>query len=595
MEQYHEEEILGKAYDARLMKRLLSYLKPYRTEFALSFGLLICVSLLQLAGPYLTKIAIDSYIRTGNLAGLDVIGLIYIIVLGLIFLLQYAQTYTMELMGQKVMYDLRIEIFSHLQKMSLSYFDKNPVGRLMTRVVNDIEVLNEMFSSGLVTIFGDLFVLAGISAAMLALSWKLALIIFTVIPPIILATAIYRQKARAIYRLMRTQLAKLNAFLQENISGMGTVQAFGRESKNFQQFDDLNRTNLNYMLKAIFYNALFFPVVEIISAIAIGLIIWYGGGQVIQNLIMPGVIVAFIQYTNRFFMPIRDLAEKYNILQAAMASSERTFKVLDTKEEVVSPVKPVKLGPVRGEIEYKDVWFAYKPGEDVLRGFSLRIEPGERLALVGQTGAGKTTAVSLLLRFYEFQKGQILLDGVDIRRLDKYELRKKIGLVLQDTFIFSGTVRDNISLGSAEIPLQKAVDAARIVNAHRFIEKLPGQYDSAIEERGSTLSFGQRQLLAFARALAFDPPILIFDEATSSVDPDTEMAIREAIDELLKGRTSIIIAHRLSTIQKATRIAVVHKGRIVETGTHEELMRRKRFYYKLYRIQWEGQVAFKGA
>ena len=586
---YHEEEKLGKAYDHRLMRRLLRYLRPYQVTVVISVALLLVVAGLQLVGPYLTKVAIDKHIAFKNLSGLAKIAVLYLAVLVFQFTVRYIQTYIMQLMGQKAMYDLRMQLFSHLQKMSLSFFDKNPVGRLMTRLTSDVQVLNQMFTEGVVAIFGDIFILIGIVAVMLAVDYRLALVTFVTLPLLILATAIFRKKVRGVYRLVRTRTARLNAFMQEHISGMAVIQLFAQERKILNDFDDVNSSLRQAYLKTVFYYAIFFPVVEVIGAVSLGLIIWYGGGGVLAGSISFGVLVAFIQYAEMFYHPIRDLSEKYNILQSAMASSERIFGLLDTKPSIVPPERSVKLETLRGEIEFREVHFAYNQGEPVLEGVSFKIQPGKRVAFVGATGAGKSSIISLLCRFYEYQKGEILIDGKDLRRIDPQELRKQMALVLQDVFLFSGDILANIRLGNEEISFDKVKEVSEYVNADQFISSFREGYGEPVGERGSNLSGGQKQLLAFARALVFDPRILILDEATSSVDTETELLIREAVGKLIRGRTSLIIAHRLSTIQDCDKIIVIHKGKVREEGTHGELLRKRGIYYRLYQLQYKDQ------
>lgn len=602
-----EDEIIGKAYDSKLTRRLLTYLKPYRTKVILSIISLMAISLLQLVGPYLTKIAIDDHIRVSDWSGMDRLGLLYVIVLLAIFALQYLQVYIMRLTGQGVMYDLRSQLFSHIQKMSLSFFDRNPVGRLMTRIVNDVEVLNELFTSGLVVVFGDFFILTGITATLFVLDWKLALIAFSIMPFLIYAARLYRERARSAYRETRINLARLNSHLHENISGINTVQAFGKEEDNFRKFDHANLENCNSQLRSIFYNALFFPTIEVFAAVSISLIIWYGGGQVIKDAIMPGVLVAFIQYLQRFFKPIRDLTEKYNIMQSAMASSERIFKLLDTPEDIPNPMSPNYVNKIRGDIRFENVWFSYNHLDEdqlpmanrphysstafvnnyVLRDISFHLNPGESVAIVGATGSGKTSIINLLGRFYDIQRGNIFIDDIDISKLDKFQLRKNIGIVLQDVFLFSGDIEYNITIGNEEIPFSRVKEAAAYVNADSFIDKFQNNYHQEIYERGNNLSQGQKQLLAFARALAYDPKILILDEATSSVDTDTELLIRDALRKLINGRTSIIVAHRLSTIRDVDRIIVLKNGKIAEEGVHEELLSQRGIYYNLYQLQYQ--------
>jgi len=585
----HEDEIIGKAYDARLMRRLLSFFEPYKKQLTISILLLIVISILNLSGPYLTKIAIDNYILNGDWSAVNFVMAVYFMVLLLTFSLQYAQVYIMQLTGQRAMYDIRVKLFAHIEKMSLSFFNNNPIGRLVTRVVNDIEVLNEMFTQGIVVAIGDLLTLIGIAIALLILNLKLALLTFIVLPPLLYATKFYRDRARDSYRNIRTNLAKLNSYLQENIGGMSTVQVFNREDENFKRFDRINIENRDEQMRSLIYNAIYFPSIEFFSAIAVGVIIWHGGGEAIRGGIQLGVLVAFIQYVQRFFQPVRDFAEKYNIMQASMASSERIFKLLDTHEEISNPQKPVILRDVKGDIEFRDVWFSYNhtSSEDyILKGISFHLKAGESAAIVGATGAGKTSIINLLGRFYDIQKGSILIDNIDIRDIDKKSLRRNIGIVLQDVFLFAGDIENNIRLGEEGISIEKVYESAEIVNAHRFIERLPKGYKEDVQERGSTLSLGQKQLISFARVLAFNPKILILDEATSSVDTETEILIREALRKLIKNRTSIIIAHRLSTIRYVDKIIVIHDGEIVEMGNHEELLKNNGMYHNLYQLQF---------
>jgi len=588
---YHEEEVLGKAYDSRLMKRLLRFLRPYRLQVIIGVCLLAFTTLTQLAGPYLTKVAIDRYIANKQIHGLTIIAMLYLAVLALEFVITYVQMYLTQWIGQKVMYDIRTLIFSHLQKLPLSFFDKNPVGRLVTRTTNDVETLNEMLSSGVVTIFGDIFVLVGIVIMMLNLNWQLALVTFSVLPLIFYATFLFRSRVRESYRKIRIRIARINSYLQENISGMSTVQIFNREAKNSTRFDELNKDHLLAYLQTIRYYAIFFPAIELISAIALALILWYGGIEVVSNTLTIGVVVAFVQYSQRFFQPIRDLSEKYNIMQAAMASSERIFKLLDSPEQIMVPESPLSLPSPRGEIEFDDVSFSYNGDDYVLENVSFKIRPGEKVAVVGATGAGKTTLINLITRMYEPSKGKIYLDGVDTSRLQVRDLRERIRMVLQDVFIFSGSVKENVRLGNKNISMERVEQASKDVNAHPFVAKLPDGYSHELSERGSNISVGQKQLLSFARALAHNPEILILDEATSSVDIETEHLIQDAINKLMANRTSLIIAHRLSTIQNVDWIIVLHKGKIREMGTHEELMEKRGIYYRLYQLQYALEPA----
>lgn len=591
----HEEEVLGKAYDSRLMRRLITYLRPYKKFVALAFLLILFESALEAAFPLLTKVAIDDYIANSNVSGLALIAGIYVGLLVVKFVAGSLQSYTLQNTGQKIMYDMRMQVFTHLQRLSPSFYDKNPVGRLITRVITDVDVLNELFSAGIVSIFGDIFTLTGIMIAILVLDWELGLVTLSVVPLIGLTTAVFRRKARDSYRRVRIAIAKINAFLQEHITGMPVVQLYNRERKSFRKFDSINNEHLAANLDAIMAYAWFYPAIELLSAVAVALIIWYGGGKVVAGAATLGALVAFIQYSNRFFRPIADMSEKYNILQSAMASSERLFKLLDTPPAIVN--RPAAVKPARkprGEIEFRNVWFAYNTEDWVLRDVSFHVSPGESVAIVGHTGAGKTTTTSLLTRFYDIQKGQILLDGMDTASLDIPHLRSCFAVVLQDVFLFSGTMESNIRLGSP-ISRERLMAAAEDVNLGPFLNTLPLGLEHPVNERGTTLSVGQRQLLAFARALAHDRQILILDEATSSVDTETEIQIRKAIERLMAGRTSIIIAHRLSTIQKCDKIIVMHKGRVREVGTHQQLLAQRGIYYKLYQLQYKDQeVAVPG-
>ncbi len=584
-----DDEILGKAYDARLMARILRYLRPYWKLLAVAFTFLLLHSGAQLMGPLITKIAIDRYIARQDVQGLESMVLIYLGVALLGFVFLFVKTYTTEYTGQRAMHDLRLEIFTHLQKQDMIYFDRNPVGRLMTRTINDVETLNELFSTGVVGLLGDLFIVVGIAGAMLWLDWQLALICLAAFPLILYLSRFYRRRAREVYRESRLILAQLNSRLQENIAGIGTIQAFGQEEKMYRRFQDINLSYRNVLLRSVQYNAMFFPIIEVFSALSIGLLLWYGGSLILQNAIEAGVIVAFIQYIQRMYQPIRDLAEKYNIMQAAMASSERIFNLLDTPVTIENTPQPKASLEFGGEVEFKDVWLSYNPNEPVLKGISFHIRPGEKVALVGATGGGKTSITSALCRFYEIQRGAILVDGIDIRDWDKQTLRRHLGLVLQDVFLFSGDIAANITLGDARVSEKQMIEASRRVNIAPFIERLPGRYQEEVQERGSTLSQGQRQLLSFARALAFDPKILILDEATSSVDTVTEMLIQDALQELLKNRTALIIAHRLSTIKNADRILVIHKGEIWEEGNHSDLLAKGGLYSRLYDLQYRFQ------
>jgi len=649
-----EEEVLGKAYDSRLMARLLKYLRPYRWQVAIALASILLKSFADVLGPYLTKVAIDRYLAPVKgvssgfwswlspraITGIAQIAGIYVGLLVFSFLLDFLQTYFMQWTGQKVMFDLRRQIFRHLQRVHIAFYDKNPVGRLVTRVTTDVDALNEMFTSGVVSIFEDLFVLLGILGVMLCMNWKLALITFAVLPFIVYSTKIFRDRVRDSYRRIRVAIARINSYLQEHISGMVVLQLFNRERKAYDRFSEINRNHMDAYKDAIMAYSVYYPVVEVLSAIAIACVIWFGGGDVIRNIhvssvavsfnwktliafrLVPvvatlGVLVAFIQYALRFFRPIMDFSEKYNILQSAMAASERIFKLLDTPAEVVSPAV-VKHPEGSGRIEFDHVWFAYRDISEnnetsvvtgapsvqaetaenapdwVLRDVSFTIEPGETAAIVGHTGAGKTTLISLLLRFYDVQKGAVRIDGIDVKDMDLVELRSRFGVVLQDPFLFSGTIGGNIRMGTARIQDAHVQKAAEDVNLADFIRALPKGFDEEVRERGSTLSTGQKQLISFARALAHEPKILILDEATSSVDTETEFRVRDALSHMVEGRTSLIIAHRLSTVQRADKIIVMHKGQVREMGTHQQLLAQHGIYFKLYQLQYKDQEIAAG-
>jgi len=634
-----EEEVLGKAYDARLMRRLLGYLKPYTWQVVIALVAIVLKAGADVLGPYLTKVAVDKYmthspgahsfldrwLSSKPLTGIGQIGGLYLALLGVSFFLDFLQTYFMQWTGQKVMFDLRKQIFRHLQRMHVGFFDRNPVGRLVTRVTTDVDALNEMFTSGVVSIFEDVFVLGGIIVIMLKMDWRLALLTFSVLPFIFIATMVFRRKVRDSYRRIRTAIARINSYLQEHVSGMVVLQLFNREKRAYARFKEINAQHMEAFKDAILAYAFYYPVVEILSALAIAMVIWFGGNQTLRGITTLGVLVAFMQYAQRFFRPIQDLSEKYNILQSAMASAERIFKLLDAKIEVLTPSHPKKVeGP--GRIEFDHVWFAYRnvpseskdgtsskhrassPGGDgarssssgsedsgvnepdwVLKDVSFAVEPGETVAFVGHTGAGKTTIISLLLRFYDVQKGAIRIDGIDVREMDLNDLRRRFGVVLQDPFLFTGTLEQNIRLGSDWITDEQVARAAEEVNLGDFIRSLSNGFKEPVHERGSTLSTGQKQLISFARALAHDPKILILDEATSSVDTETEMKVREALTKLVEGRTSVVVAHRLSTIQRADKIIVMHKGKVREMGTHQQLLAQHGIYYKLYQLQYKDQ------
>jgi len=665
-----EEEVLGKAYDSRLMRRLLTYLRPYRWQVTVAIGSVILKSFCEVLAPYLVKVAVDRYLAPVKgaasglwswlsphpLTGIAQLASIYFGLLLLIFVFEFLKTYFIQWTGQKVMFDLRSQIFRHLQRMHVAFYDTNPVGRLVTRVTTDVDALNEMFTSQVEAIFEDLFVLAGILGIMLCMNWKLALITFAVLPLIVFATKIFRDKVRDSYRRIRIAIARINSYLQEHVSGMVVLQLFNRERKAHQRFSEINRTHMDAYKDAILAYALYYPTVDFFSAIAIACVFWFGGQDIIRNIVAKsvsiefnphtlvsfhvvataaslGVLIAFTNYAQRFFRPIMDFSEKYNTLQSAMAASERIFKLLDAPVDIVSPAVTKKPdGP--GRIEFDHVWFAYRdvpdeskvpepdtnyvgtagpgrPAEQssaayfaesgttpdwVLRDVSFTIDPGETVAVVGHTGAGKTTLISLLLRFYDVQKGAVRIDGVDVKEMDLADLRSRFGVVLQDPFLFSGTIGGNIRLGTRRIQDAHVSKAAEDVNLGDFIRALPKGFDEEVRERGSTLSTGQKQLISFARALAHEPKILILDEATSSVDTETEFRVRDALAHMVEGRTSLIIAHRLSTIQRADKILVMHKGQLREMGTHQELLAQRGIYFKLYQLQYKDQeVAANGS
>ncbi len=685
MQYFHEEEQLGKAYDARLMKRLLAYARPYWGLVLLSIFLLLLITGTELARPLLVQMAIDDHInaydvpyvalpereapeeaielngrflyredwfeeepppgerfqviraegdyflipgvitretpreveeingvfqintpeenfsgfllegeelrqfRSRDIASVIRLGLIFLLIISLGFILNYAQVYMLQYTGQKIVYDIRQELFDHMETLPLSFFDGNPVGRLVTRVTNDTQTLHEMYTAVLVNLFRDVFMLIGIIIVMVSLNWRLALISFAVLPLIMVVTVIFRIKARDAYRQVRVKLARINAFFSENISGMRIVQIFKQEDRKFREFDHINTDHFKASMRELKVFAIFRPSMEVLYAMGVALILWFGGGSVLRGVLEFGVLYAFINYMEQFFRPINDLTEKYNILQSAMASAERIFMIRDRDPVIKDPPEPKPLATARGHIEFKNVWFAYQEEDWVLRDISFSIEPGETVALVGATGAGKSSIINLLSRFYDIQKGQILLDGNDIRKYTTRDLRKNIGLVLQDVFIFSGTVKDNIRLNNREITDQRIKEVSRLVNAHTFIEKLPKGYSEEVMERGSTFSSGQRQLLAFARALAFDPAVLVLDEATANIDTETEILIQDALPKLMAGRTNIVVAHRLSTIQNADKIIVLHKGKIREMGNHQELLDQKGLYYNLYLLQYKEE------
>ena len=588
--EFHEEQELGKVYDGALMRRLLAYLRPYLLKVIVALVLLVVSSLLGLVGPLLIKIGIDDYIAQGRIDGLGALAFIFAGVLALHFLTQYFQVFMLQEVAQGAMFDLRKQIFSHLQTLPIRFFDRNPIGRLVTRVVNDVDVLNQMFAAGVVTILGDILTLVGIIAVLVMLNWQLALITFTVLPVMFAGMMLFKLKARDAFRKIRLRIAKINAFIQEHISGMTIVQAFTQEERSFGKFDKANRRHMEANVQAVFYYAVFWPAVSIVLSAATALILWYGGASIIGGTLTFGVLVAFIQYAERFFRPIADLSEKYNILQQAMASSERIFKLIDTPSEPELALHELApLARVNGRIDFQNVRFAYNENEWVLKDLSFSVEPGQKVAIVGATGAGKSSIINVLTRFYPIQEGQILLDGVDISKLPLCRLRREIGVVQQDVFIFSSSVASNISLGEPDIPPERVFDAAALVNASPFIESLPKGYGTEAKERGNIFSVGQKQLLSFARALAYDPAILVLDEATANIDTETEILIQKGLRRLIADRTAIIIAHRLSTIKHVDKILVMHQGYLVEEGTHEELLKHRGIYYKLYQLQYRDQ------
>ncbi|MFQ3582310.1 MAG: ABC transporter ATP-binding protein [Chloracidobacterium sp.] len=607
-----DDEILGKAYDHRLAKRLFAYLKPYWGRVALAIPLIALTAGFELLALNLTMAAVDLFLmppaterlgffsrltasvfealggRPSPVDGVSVIGGLYLGLMLVVFGLTYWQTMLLNGTGQFVMYDLRRELFAKFQRLPLSYYDRTPIGRMTTRLTSDVDALNELFTSGFVTLFSDVVVLVGILLFLFLVNWKLALVSLFVVPLLAAVTAWFRVNATRTYREVRTRLARINAFLQEHLSGMATVQLFNREQREFQAFDAINDAHRRINIETIFYYAVFYPAIGFVSNVGVALVIWYGGGQALTGALSLGALIFFIQAMQRFYEPIQDISEKYNILQAAMAAAERVFKVLDEPLVITSPPTPKQPSVKRGEIEFRNVWFAYKGEHWVLRDVSFRVAPGQTVALVGATGAGKTSITSLLMRFYDVQRGQILIDGVDVRDFDLAELRRYFGVVLQDPTLFAGTIADNLRLGATDIDDARLMAAAREVQADAFIRRLPGGYQAEVKERGATLSVGQKQLLALARALAFSPRILILDEATASIDSETEGLIQSAIERVLVGRTCVVIAHRLSTVRKADCIIVMHRGEIREMGTHAELVARPDgIYRRLYALQYQ--------
>lgn len=580
-----DEQLYAKI-DYTLLRRLIAYLKPYRLSVVFALLLTFVAAALAPLRPFLSTKAVDNYIHFNDSSGLLTTVCIIAGIILLHAVIQFSLTILMQWVGQKVLFDIRTELFRHIQKLSLRFYDTNPVGRLVTRVTNDVEALNELFSSGLVLMLSDILMLVGIVVYMFITSWQLTIITLMVLPFLFGATVVFRKRVRVVYSEIRKQIARMNTFLNENISGISTVQLFNREKQQYNEFDGINKLHTDYQVRSVFYYAVFFPVVELLSTLALGMVLWYTAGHLFTGEVTVGMLVAFIQFSEMFFRPIRDLTEKYNTLQSAMAASERIFGLLDTKAYVHNSNTEATPATFSQSVEFKDVHFAYDGITPVLKGVSFFVNKGESIAIVGATGAGKSSIINLLTRFYEFQKGDILIDGKSIREIPTEFLRKQIAIVLQDAFLFSRSIADNISMGDESITREKVIETAKAIGVSDFIEQLPDKYDTVILERASNLSSGQKQLLAFCRALAADPNILILDEATSHVDTETEQLIEKSIEKLLAGRTSIIIAHRLSTIQRADRILVMHQGELREQGTHQELLALGGLYAKLYRLQY---------
>ncbi|MCC6738084.1 MAG: ABC transporter ATP-binding protein [Planctomycetia bacterium] len=594
------EEDVKRGFDPRLARRFFGYVLRYRGLLFGATGLLFLFRVSAIAAPFLTKLAVDLYMNRPDLpfgqrlSGIHWLAFAFMGVMAVKIVTHYCETLTTQTIGQRVMRDLRMDVFRHLQTLSLSYFSRNPVGRLMTRVTSDVSALNEMLTSGVVALAGDLVTLVAAVGIMLWLDWRLTIVAFAVAPVMLVASRIFRHYASHIHRVARAKIARLAAYLSENLAGMKIVQLFRRERENARRFDEYGRDLYNTHLRATFYSAVFFPFVDVMRASAVALIVWYGGGRVVQDAIPLGTLIAFISYVELSFQPLRELAEKYNVLQSAMAAAEKIFGVLDEKPEITDPAQPAALADVKGGIEFENVTFAYDPGNDVLHDISLRVKPGEMVALVGPTGSGKTSIVNLLCRFWDVRLGRVLVDGHDVRQVAQRDLRRRIAIVLQDVFLFTGTVAENIAMGDRAMSRERIEAAAKAVHADAFIRSLPGGYDARVSERGSTFSAGQRQLIAFARAWAADPRIIILDEATSNIDTETELLIQDAMRTLLAGRTSIVIAHRLSTIQRADRIVVLHHGKIIEQGSHAELLGAKGMYAKLHELQFEEGESREG-
>ncbi len=602
VQQFHEEEALGKTYDRRIAARLFRYLKPYVRLLIPALVLTLAANGLRILEPKFTQWAIDLYITpTGLLPaarfdGLKWLALGLLAVLAAVALFAYFQQALLEGVGQRVMYDLRAELYRKLQRQEVAYFDRTPVGRTMTRLTSDVDALNELFTSGITEVLGDLVLIVAIIGILFWMDWRLTLVTLVTIPLLILATSWFRRHARRGYDMVRTRIARLNSFLQEHLSGAREVQLFNREGKSFAKFDEINDAHRKANIETIFYYAVFFPLVDLIGALGVALIVWYGGYRVLQNtpaneVLSLGALVAFIRYSQQLFQPIRDISDKYNVLQAALVASHRIFRTLDLPITITSPAEPKQRARATGRIEFRNVWFAYKDEEWVLKDVSFTVESGESCAFVGHTGSGKTTVTNLIMRFYDVQRGQILVDGVDVREWDLQALRENFAVVLQDVFLFSGTIASNIRLGREDITDKQIAWAAGEVHADGFINRLPDNFQTEVRERGAGLSVGQKQLISFARALAFNPAILILDEATSSIDTETEQLIQDAIERVMRDRTSLVIAHRLSTVQRAARIVVMHHGEIREQGTHQELLALRGLYYRLYRLQYADSNA----
>lgn len=586
--QFHQEDAIGKVYDLGIARRLLRYLKPYKGMMFIVLALTLIANALSVLQPKFTEYAIDRYIVPKQLDGFSLFVGAFFAVLLFRYLLTYVQEVLLNQVGQRVMFDLRTELFTKLQHQEITYYDKYPVGRIITRLTSDVDSLNELFTSGVIDVLGDLVIIFAILAVMFWTDWKLALVSLVTVPPLFIATNWFRKNARSGFDMVRTRLAKLNAFLQEHISGAQTVQLFNAEKKVQERFHEINDDYRNANIQTIYYYSIFYPMVDFIGAIGIGAIIWFGGYQLLtgSSTLTIGTLVAFIQYSGLLFQPIRDLSDKFNVLQAAIVSSYRIFQLLDLPVEIKSPAQPKKSGRVAGRIEFRNVWFAYKDEDWVLKDVSFTVEAGESVALVGHTGSGKTTITNLLMRFYDVQRGKVLIDGVDVRDWDLQSLRENFAVVLQDVFLFSGSLEKNIRLGKESISDERVRWAAGEVHAAEFVEKLPGEYKFEVKERGAGLSVGQKQLISFARALAFDPSILVLDEATSSIDTETEQLIQQAVERVLQERTSIVVAHRLSTIQRCDRIIVLHRGDLREMGTHQQLLAQRGLYWRLYQLQY---------